>query len=59
MHRMQIAGARISSLMQISKSKSTVTYKRGIPPFDSSHGGKDMQTLYANEQIMRRNIPLI
>jgi hypothetical protein len=25
MHRMQIAGARISSLMQISKSKSTVT----------------------------------
>jgi hypothetical protein len=45
MHRMQIAGARIGPLMQIAKSN--LLWRNEA--FDSSHGGKDMQTLYADE----------
>jgi hypothetical protein len=45
MHRMQIVGARIGLLMQIAKSNLLWCNEA----FDSSHGGKDMQTLYANK----------
>jgi hypothetical protein len=46
MHRMQIVGARIGLLMQIAKSNLLWCNEA----FDSSHGGKDMQTLYYHLQ---------
>jgi hypothetical protein len=53
MHRMQIAGARIGPLMQLQNQN--LLWRNEA--FDSSHGGKDMQTLYANETNNAKKYP--